>query len=65
MTRGDLEKALGTPPTMRGVLMASVVTSTIWHAVVGDTWAQLPIRLAFSCAVGALLCWGWQRLARR
>ena len=65
MNRADLEKAISTLPTMRGTLVACVVVSIAWHVVVGDPWAQLPIRLAFSCACGALICWCWQRLTRR
>ena len=64
MTRNDLEKALRAAPTMRGVLTACVAVSVVWHLIVGDPLWQLPIRLAFSCASGALICWGWQRLAK-
>lgn len=65
MTRGDLEKAMRAAPTFRDTLTACVVISTVWHAIVGDPWWQLPIRVAFSCAFGALICWGWRRLVIR
>jgi len=64
MNRADLKKVLSPPPVW-GPLGATAVISTAWHAVVGDPWMHLPIRLAFSCALTALICWVWQRLAKR
>lgn len=64
MTRGDLEKALRTPPTMRGVLLASAVSGAVLYAITGGPWISLAIQVVFSCAFGALICWAWQRWAR-
>jgi hypothetical protein len=64
MNRADLVKAISAAPTMRGTLAVSAVVSTVFHVVAGDPWVVLPFRIAVACAVGALICWGWQRLAR-
>lgn len=51
-------------PTMLGTMIACAVCSAIVQVVTGGPWIMFPFRLVVACVVGAMICWGWQRLAR-
>ena len=51
-------------PHILPTLVSCLAVGLIFHVANGDPWSEFPIRLAFTCAIAALVVFVWRRLAR-